>query len=222
MNDDPLYTITKADIFDGKQTFCIYNGLDKVENQVYYTFKFDDRNVVITQYDGQWVDLSGKNIKEAQRLGLLIEHLDAVYHPEKEWTYLKPTDFKKEIGDDSQLLFDGILGVYGMEKQVTLAINGTTLNFDLQRIVNARNAGLQKIPATRLYEILIHYNMELKKPPLHLIVRSPDFRPVNDCYFDYVATKDRQIFLVGVTFGEFQPGRYMSQLVALIQIPPLG
>ena len=43
MNDDPLYTITKADLFDGKQTLRIYNGLDKIENKVYYTFKFDDR-----------------------------------------------------------------------------------------------------------------------------------------------------------------------------------
>lgn len=222
MHDDPLFTILKGGDFDDDQTLSIYNGLDKIENQVYYTFEFDDRKLVITQYDGQWVDLGGKNPKEANRLGLLIEHLDAVFHPEKEWTYLKPADFKKEIGNDSQLLFDGILGVYGMDKQVTLAVNGTTLNFDLQRIVNARNAGLQKIQATRLYEILIHYNMELIKPPLQIITRSPDFKPIADCYFDYVVTKDRQIFLVGITFGEFQPGRYMSQLVALIQIPPLG
>lgn len=222
MNNDPLYTITKADIFDDKQTLCIYNGLDKIENQVYYTFQFADRNVVITQYDGQWVDLGGKNPKEANRLGLLLEHLDSVYHPEKEWTYLKPADFKKEIGNENLLLFDGDMGIYGMDKQVVLPVNGTTLNFDLQRIVNAGNAGLQKIPATRLYEILINYNMELIKPPLYLILRSPDLKPIRKCYFDYVVTKDRQIFLVGVNFGEFQPGRYMSQLVALIQIPPLG
>lgn len=222
MHDDPLFTIFKGGDFDDDQTLSIYNGLDKIENQMYYTLEFDDRKMVITQYDGQWVDLGGKNPQEANRLGLLIEHLDSVFHPEKEWTYLKPADFKKEIGNDSQLLFDGILGVYGMDKQVTLAVNGTTLNFDLQRIVNARNAGLQKIQATRLYEILIHYNMELIKPPLQIITRSPDFKPINNCYFDYVVTKDRQIFLVGVTFGEFQPGRYMSQLVALIQIPPLG
>ena len=222
MHDDPLYTITKAGIFDNKRTLYVYNGLDKIEDQVYYTFKFDNRNVVITQYDGQWVDLGGQNPKEAQRLGLLIEHLDAVYHPEKEWTYLKPESFKKEIGNENAMLFDGIMRIHGIDKQVVLTVNGTTLNFDLQRVIDARNAGLQKIPATRLYEILINYNMELKRPPLHVITRSPDFRPVVDCFFDYVVTKDRQIFLVGVTFGEFQPGRYMSQLVALIQIPPLG
>jgi hypothetical protein len=73
-----------------------------------------------------------------------------------------------------------------------------------------------------LYEILINYNLEFKKSPLSLLVKSRDFKPICDCYFDYVVTKDRQIFLVGITFGEFQPGLYMSQLVALIQIPPLG
>ncbi|MGY4537857.1 hypothetical protein ACVW0P_002276 [Mucilaginibacter sp. UYNi724] len=219
MNDDPLYIISKSAVYGDKQTLRIYNGLDKIENQFYHTFKFDDRQVVITQYDGQWVDLGGKNPKEAHRLGLLLEQLDSVYHPEKDWLYLKASDFNKEIGNENQLLYDGVIGVYGVEKQVSLTVNGTLLTFDLQRIINARNSGLQKIPANHLYEILINYNLELKKPPLHLIVRSPDFKPLYECYFDYVVTKDRQVFLVGVTFGEFQLGRYMSQLVALIQLP---
>jgi len=222
MNDNPLFTISKSGTYDEKQTLRIYNGLDKIEDQVYYTFKFDDRQIVITQYDGQWMDLGGKNPNEAQRLGVLLEQLDLFYQPEKDWLYLKASDFNQEIGNENQLVYDGVIGVYGIEKQVMLTVNGTILNFDLQRIINARNSGLQKIPANRLYQILINYNLELKKPPRHLIVRSPDFKPVYDCYFDYVVTKDRQIFLVGVTFGEFQPGRYMSQLIALIQIPPLG
>jgi hypothetical protein len=221
MNDGPLYTISKSGI-DHEQTLRIYSGLDKIEDQFYYTFKFEDRKVVITQYDGQWVDLGGKNPTEAHRLGLLVEHLDSVYHPEKDWIYLKASDFNKEIGNENQLVYDGVIGVYGVGKQVILTVNGSIVTFDLQRIINARNTSLKKIPATRLYEILITYNLELKQSPFKLIVRSPDFKPVYDCYFDYVVTKDRQIFLVGVTFGEFQPGRYMSQLVALIQIPPLG
>lgn len=218
MNDEPLFTITRADMFKGNQTLRIYSGLDKIEDQIYYTFKFADRQIVITQYNGEWIDLGGKDPKEANRLGMLLEKLDAVYKPKEDWKFLNPADYQQEPGNERQLLYDGTTGIYGVEKQILLPINGTLLSFDLQRIIVGENKVLERMPAIRLYEILINYNLEIEKPGTRVFVRSRNFASVSSCYFDYVTAQNREVYLVGITFGEFQPGRYLSQLIALVHI----
>ena len=77
MNQQPLFTISWNEfISDKKCTLRIFGNVDKTDDQVYYSCYFDHKSIVITRYEGRWIDNSGADNDLAAKLGALLDNSD--------------------------------------------------------------------------------------------------------------------------------------------------
>ncbi len=74
MNQKPLYTLNWRDfISDMDRSLKVWGNVDKIDSQVYYTCIIDQQQVVITNFDGRWMDNSGRDNELAGKLGHLLD-----------------------------------------------------------------------------------------------------------------------------------------------------
>ncbi|WP_374951874.1 hypothetical protein [Mucilaginibacter sp.] len=74
MDQKPLFTVNWTDFIARKdRSLKIWGNVDKTDSQVYYTCVIDQRQMVITNFDGRWVDNSGKDNELAGKLGHLLD-----------------------------------------------------------------------------------------------------------------------------------------------------
>ncbi len=77
MDQKPLYTINWTDfISDRDCSLRIWGNVDKTDSQVYYSCSINQQNIVITNFDGRWIDNSGKDNALAAKLGHLLDGCD--------------------------------------------------------------------------------------------------------------------------------------------------
>ncbi|EHQ30747.1 hypothetical protein [Mucilaginibacter paludis] len=74
MEQKPLYAVNWRDfISDEDRSLKIWGNVDKTDSQVYYTCAVNQQQIVITNFDGRWIDNSGKDHELAAKLGRLID-----------------------------------------------------------------------------------------------------------------------------------------------------
>lgn len=77
MDQKPLYSIIWTDfITDEPRSLKIYGNVDKTDSQIYYTCLINDKIIVITNLDGQWIDNGGRDNELAAKLGCLLNSCD--------------------------------------------------------------------------------------------------------------------------------------------------
>lgn len=74
MDQKPLYTVNWTDfVSDQDRSLKIWGNVDKTDSQVYYTCYVNQQQIVITNFDGRWMDNSGKDNELANKLGRLLD-----------------------------------------------------------------------------------------------------------------------------------------------------
>jgi len=74
MDQKHLYSIDWTDFITDKPcNLKIWGNVDKTDIQVYYTCLINSQQLVITNFDGLWIDNSGRDNELAVKLGHLLE-----------------------------------------------------------------------------------------------------------------------------------------------------
>ncbi|QJD97801.1 hypothetical protein HH214_18925 [Mucilaginibacter robiniae] len=217
MAANPIYTIFREDT--STRTLQIFRGYDKIEEQLYYTFDFDNQQTVITQYNGRWIDNAGKDHQQAGQLGSLLEQLEETVGDRKTWTFIDLSELTKTFEETTLLIFDGQRGAEGIDHQVQFPIGDSTISFNLQSLISADNQVLRQLSGSRLHQLIATYKLYLERPGrLLTYLRTPRLEKSTPCYFGYVQALNGNQYIAGVTFDQPESNHYLSHLMALIEL----
>jgi hypothetical protein len=74
MEQKPLYSISWTDFITREPCILkVWGNVDKIEGHVYYTCLFNIQSIVVFNFNGQWLDNSGKDNELAAKLGRLLD-----------------------------------------------------------------------------------------------------------------------------------------------------
>ncbi|MFC3365330.1 hypothetical protein ACFOG5_19320 [Pedobacter fastidiosus] len=76
-DEDPLYSIRWTDfITEEPRSLIIWGNVDKTDSRGYYTCLINNQSMVITSFNGEWIDNNGVDNALAAKLGRLLESCD--------------------------------------------------------------------------------------------------------------------------------------------------